>query len=247
MNKSLVFVREGGCQWFQGDPRIKIREIKACCLRWLIFKYKYKIKSGMCFRYYEYIVKVIIFAMLELLQCIRNCILESPSIVCSCFFSSFSFLGRSTSNSATPPRRRSWKSMPRRNGGKSLSMAVRSCWLISRTRNWRRFAVLPWKISPVRTPSVFVSPNGPGFIRFRFRFLIISRCLGVYPSVMKLCEAIEGSATMGGKTCVLSIYINRFVADTYLPFLESVVLDKIRLLSRGGRTGSVFRFCFGVR
>ena len=73
-------------------------------------------------------------------------------------------------------------------------------------------------------------------------FLLISRCLGVYPSVMKLCEAIEGSATMGGKTCVLSIYINRFVADTYLPFLESVVLDKIRLLSRGERTGSVFRF-----
>ncbi|OQV23959.1 Exocyst complex component 4 [Hypsibius exemplaris] len=54
----------------------------------------------------------------------------------------------------------------------------------------------------------------------------------VYASIMKLCDKIDSSSSLSGKSCVLAIYINRFVTDVYLPSVESVVIEKIRFASR---------------
>ncbi|XP_055342759.1 exocyst complex component 4-like [Paramacrobiotus metropolitanus] len=54
----------------------------------------------------------------------------------------------------------------------------------------------------------------------------------LYPSMMRLCDKIDSSSSASGKSCVLSIYVNRFVADTYLPSVEHVVGEKVRHISR---------------
>lgn len=51
---------------------------------------------------------------------------------------------------------------------------------------------------------------------------------------MKLCDKIDSSSNTNGKACVLSMYINRFVADVYLPLIEQNILDKLRAASKGG-------------
>ena len=55
----------------------------------------------------------------------------------------------------------------------------------------------------------------------------------VYPSIMKLCDKIDSSSSANGKACVLSMYINRFVADVYLPLIEQNILDKLKAASKG--------------